>query len=93
MDVKKLRRNDSVPKKIERTGEKEFIVHHDDGSIFEGKVDTVERFDAFRNLKSYGKIYSFGGVGEKKPLVCDKCKKQVYKIRIINGCSLCENCQ
>lgn len=93
MGHKQDKKNDSVPKKVERVGEREFVVHHDDGSVFEGNVDTPERFDAFRNLKGHGRIYSFGGVGEKKPLICDNCKKQVNKIRILNGCSLCEHCQ
>ena len=88
----KNKKHDSVPTGVERTGEKDFVVKHDDGSYFEGKVDHSSRFNAFRNLKGTGRIYTFGGIGEKKPLVCDQCKKVVHKITYKDGCSLCGHC-
>jgi len=90
---KSLKKNDSVPKKVERSGEREFRVHHDDGSVFEGKVDTPERFHAFKNLKSFGKIFSFGGIGKGKPLICDSCKERVYKVIYQDGKCICEKCK
>jgi len=35
-------RHSSKPTKVERTGETTFVVHHDDGSIFEGKIDPAK---------------------------------------------------
>lgn len=32
-------KHNSQPTKVERTGETTFVVHHDDGSVFEGKID------------------------------------------------------
>jgi hypothetical protein len=87
------RKHDSVPKSVERTGEKEFVVKHDDGTSFEGKVDHPARFEAFRKLKSYGRITSFGGVGEYKALICDNCKNVVHKLTYKNDKYFCENCK
>lgn len=88
----KNKKHDSVPTKVERTGEKNFVVKHDDGSYFEGAVDTAARFNAFRNLKGSGCIYTFGGIGEKKPLVCDQCKKVVHKVTYKDGVYSCVDC-
>lgn len=83
---------ESVPTKVERTGEKTFKVKHSDGSEFEGNVETKEHFNALRNVKGHGTITSIGGIGTKKPLICDKCKTRVHKVTIKNSKSLCEKC-
>lgn len=82
----------SVPTNVERTGETNFVVKHDDGSVFEGKVDKPERFNSFKNLKSYGTSTSMGGFGKKKPLICDVCNKKVHKATIKNSSCICESC-
>ena len=86
------RKQDSVPKSVERTGDNAFVVKHDDGSMFEGKVDTAERFGGFRNLKGYGNVTSIGGFGEKKPLICDNCNKEVHKLTFASHKGLCRDC-
>ena len=66
------------------------ILIHSDGSIFECKADSSKRLDTIPGCKP--KLFSWGGIGEKKPLICDGCKKRVYKITYINGQSLCSDC-
>jgi hypothetical protein len=80
----------SKAEKIERTGDTTFNVHHSDGSIFECKADNKKRLDKIPGCKP--KLFSFGGIGEKKPLICDKCNKRVYRISYIDGQSLCSDC-
>lgn len=91
--TKKAKRDNTLPTKIERTGTKDFVVHHEDGSYFECKVDDPKRLEAVKGVKGTGVKYSFGGFGKKKPLVCDNCNKQVHKITTdASGNSLCVNC-
>jgi len=78
------------PTKIERTGDKSFNVHHDDGSIFECKADSKERLNNIPGCKP--KMFFVGGIGERKPLFCDNCKERVYKIQSRDGRSLCDRC-
>ena len=83
----------SKPTRLDRTGEKDFVVTHDDGSLFECNVDDSKRLDAVKGVKGTGIKYSFGGFGKKKPLICDNCKKQVHKITTdATGRSLCAGC-
>ena len=84
------RKNESGPKKIERTGTNSFNMLHDDGSIFECNVDDKRKLD---NIKGCcPKIISFGGIGTKKPLICSKCNERVYKITYIDGKDICNKC-
>ena len=77
----------------ERTGTDTFNVKHDDGSIFECKIDDPKKFNAFKGLKNNTpRIGGFAGVGEKKPLICDICKQRVYKITYKDGKSFCLRC-
>jgi hypothetical protein len=88
--MSRSRKNESGPKKIERTGEQTLNIHHDDGSIFECKVDNPKRFDSIKGCRP--KVTSFGGFGDKKELICNKCKERVYKITYVNGQDLCDKC-
>lgn len=73
---------DSTAEKIERTGERTFNVKHDDGSVFECVVDDPKKFNQIKGMAGTGNyIGGFPGIGEKKPLICDGCKKQVYRLR------------
>ena len=83
---------ESVPTKVSRTGENNFVVKHDDGSYFEGTVDNPKRFEQFRNLKGNGIVVGISGFGKKKPLVCSVCNKRVYKITCKGGSDYCTNC-
>lgn len=93
MSKKGLKGKDSHAKKIDRTGETTFNVTHDDGSVFECQVDDPKKFNSLKGVKgTTSKMHFFGGVGERKPLVCDSCKKRVHKVSISNGQSLCGHC-
>lgn len=80
----------SIPKKIERTGERDCIIRHDDGSIFECKAQNKHTLDNV--IKSKYSIISHG-IGEKKPFICDSCKKEAYRLSYREGKYLCESCQ
>ncbi len=91
---KKKHQTQTAAKKMERTGTHTFNVKHDDGSVFECQVDDPKRFDSMSGVSGISKK-SFAVRGfnsKKKPLICDNCKKRVYKIRIANGKSLCDRC-
>ena len=92
--IKKKDQEQTAPRKMERTGLKTFNVKHDDGSIFECKVDDTRRFDSMPGSTGFGRksIAVNGFNTKKKPLICDGCKKRVYKIRIANGTALCNRC-
>ena len=61
------------------------------------KAQRRKRLDKFKDTahKCFGKT-SVTGWGDGKPLICDICKKKVYKIKvaIIKGFmySICDNC-
>ena len=55
---------DSMPEKLERTGEKTFNVTHDDGSIFEMTADKEETVAKLDGKPPPIKKNSFSGVGE-----------------------------
>ena len=77
----------------ERTGTDTFNVKHDDGSVFECKIDDPKKFNAFKGLKNNGaKITGFHGIGNKKPLICGVCNQQVHKITYKDGKYYCSNC-
>ncbi len=92
--TKKKDQTQTTAKKMERTGLKTFNVKHDDGSVFECKVDSPKRFDSMSGISGVSKkSFAVSGFkGKKQPLICDSCKKRVYKIRIANGKSLCDRC-
>lgn len=78
--------NDSNAEKIERTGERTFNVKHDDGSVFECVVDDPKKFNNIKGMAGTGSsVGGFHGIGEKKPLICDGCKKQVSRLRSKEG--------
>jgi len=81
---------ESKPTKIERTGDKEFIVRHDDGSIFECNSTHKESLDRVPGCKP--KLFFSGGFGEKKPLVCNKCNKVVHKVTFKDNSYFCRDC-
>jgi hypothetical protein len=77
----------------ERTGYNAFNIKHNDGSVFECKIDDPRKFNAMPGLKNRdGVPKAFSGIGEKKPLVCDHCKQRVYKVTYKNSQSLCKDC-
>ena len=55
---------DSMPEKIERTGEKTFNVMHDDGSIFEMKADKAEIVANLDKKPPPIRKNSFSGIGD-----------------------------
>ena len=78
----------------ERTGTDTFNVKHNDGSVFECKVDDPQKFNAFKGLKNNSpRIGGFSGVGEKKPLICHSCNQQVSRAKYQDGKWLCDKCQ
>lgn len=79
--MSKKKEPETHAKSWERTGERNFVVKHDDGSVFECQVDDPKKFNGFKGAKG-STISGFHGIGEKQPLICDKCKKQVGKITI-----------
>ena len=91
---KKKPKTQTTAKKMERTGTHTFDVKHDDGSVFECQVDDPKKFDLISGISGANKkSFAVNGLNtEKKPLICDKCKKRVYKIRIANGQALCDRC-
>ena len=93
----KKNKKDSNAEKIERTGERTFNVHHDDGSVFECQANTPQAINALKNKKELGgqsKLFFFGGVGERKPLTCGKCKERVTRVSSKKeGILVCNNCQ
>ena len=65
--------------KIEKTGDHTFRQHTADGGYFE-----CESQQKLSNLKTVSHVKEdnlFHGIGEKKALVCDKCKKQAVKLQ------------
>jgi hypothetical protein len=90
----------SKPVEMERTGSKDFIIKHSDGSIFECQSSSEKLLNNTKGIKgnARGTLTFMGGIGEKKPLHCDKCKERVYKItcrynKDINAnLNLCEKC-
>jgi len=66
--------------KIEKTGDKTFNVHTEDGGHFECVSPT--KLDGMRNvnhLRSETQVFS--GMGEKRELVCGRCDKKVLKLK------------
>ncbi|TDI97043.1 MAG: hypothetical protein E2O29_02055 [Deltaproteobacteria bacterium] len=86
-------KEDSVAKKVRRTGEKTFVVEHDDGSKFECKSDNPELIRRAESSTAIGSGLIFSGIGEKRPLVCDVCKEVVHRITVSNGKSICVKCK
>ena len=86
-------KQDSVAKKVRRTGEKTFVVEHDDGSKFECKADNPELIRRAEASTARGSGLVFQGIGEKRPLVCDVCKKVVHRITVLNGNAICPKCK
>lgn len=51
---------DSKPRKVERTGEKDLVVTHDNGDQFTVKADTSERAQFLEKKGGHGKRYFSG---------------------------------
>ena len=81
-------------KSMTRTGSNEFVVEHECGDAFTCKIDDSRKFNAFKNLKNNGeRLTGFSGIGEKKPLICNLCNKQVSRATYQDGKWLCSNCK
>lgn len=89
----KGKKEDSVAKRVRRTGEKTFVVEHDDGSKFECKTNNPEYIKIAEAARAKGSGLLFSGIGKSKPLICDSCNNRVYRVSISNGKSLCHNCK
>lgn len=86
-------KEDSVAKKVRRTGEKTFVVEHDDGSKFECKANNPELIKRAEASTAKGSGMLFRGFGERKPLVCNVCNQVVHRVTISNGKSICQKCK
>jgi len=58
----KIDKKGTQPTKLERTGETTFIVHHDDGSKFEGKIDPSKVNFAEDSRKTASRFHVAGTV-------------------------------
>ena len=81
-------------KSMTRTGSHDFVVEHESGDAFTCKIDDPRKFNAFKGLKNNGpKIGGFSGIGEKKPLICNRCNVQVSRATYQDGKWLCSDCK
>lgn len=83
--------------KIEKTGDHTFNVHTEDGGHFE--CNSEEKLSHLKNVTHIKSTNVFSGIGNKKILICDSCKKESDKLqgtfdktfkKIIY---LCKNCK
>jgi len=84
--------------KIEKTSDHTFNVGTADGGHFE--CTSKEKLSGLKTLNHVkADVGVFHGIGEKKPLVCDSCKKIVVKLQGSFNDSfkkivyLCPNCR
>ena len=70
-------------KKLEKTGEHSFIVETEGAGHFE--CTSKEKLSNFSKMKNKNQAQSdnvmCAGIGTKKSLVCDNCKKVVTKVQ------------
>ena len=79
--MKKQPKDSPKPTKLEKTGDHTFNVHLEDGGHVEcNSQEKLSNFDKVKNkvFAPSQNTYSCG-VGDKKDLVCDKCKQHVTK--------------
>lgn len=65
--------------KIEKTGDKSFRQYTADGGYFE--CESKEKLSSLKTQTNIKEDNLFHGIGEKKPLVCDKCQKISVKLQ------------
>ncbi len=65
--------------KIEKTSDHTFRQHTADGGYFE--CESKEKLSSLKNITHIKQDTTFKGIGTKKELVCDFCKKVVAKLQ------------